>query len=73
MRYSVDVMQAAVRVLRALTEKTAPDSSDVAMLKDFDRSGNGRDLDELACDVIQKAVKRREQLRRAGGQDHIVG
>ena len=63
MEASKDAMQAAVRVLTALREKRTPDPADVVTLRQFDEAPDGRDLDMLACDVIQKAIKRRAGSR----------
>lgn len=68
MKYAVDVMQAAVRVLKALTDKEPPNPDDVAILREFENGAEHRDLDELACDAIQRAVKRREAIRRTQQQ-----
>lgn len=63
MHASLEVIQTATRVLSALTDRRSPDPADVIALREYDGRGNGRDLDELACDVIQKAIRRRAQVR----------
>jgi hypothetical protein len=66
MRTSLDAIKTATGVLTALTEKQAPDSGDIQALREFDESTNGRGLDELTCDVIQKARRRRAAMRAVG-------
>ncbi|HTR38876.1 MAG TPA: hypothetical protein VMH80_23380 [Bryobacteraceae bacterium] len=63
MRASLEVIKTATRVLSALTENQSPNPDDVQALREYDNSTNGRDLDELACDVIQKALRHRAQVR----------
>jgi hypothetical protein len=63
MRASLEVIQTATRVLSALTNNRAPDPADVVALQEYDGESNGRDLDELACDAIQKAIRHRAQVR----------
>jgi hypothetical protein len=67
MRASLEVIQTATRVLTDLTDQRKPDPADIERLRDYDEETNGRDLDELACDVIQKALRRRAELRRGLG------
>lgn len=50
-------------MLSALTDKKSPDAEDVRLLREYDGKGNGRDLEELACDVVQKALRNRAQVR----------
>jgi hypothetical protein len=57
-------MQTALRVLTAITEKRQPDPADVATLHGYAASQDtAMDLDQLACEVIQKAIKRRAKVR----------
>ena len=63
MRASLEVIKTATRVLSALTENESPNAADVQTLRDYDETRNGRDLDELACDVIQKALRHRADVR----------
>ena len=65
MRDSTEVLQTALRVLTALLDKQTPLVEDVAALRQFDGGGNGRELDVLCCDVIQKVVKDRGGFRGA--------
>ena len=66
-------MQTALRVLSALTEKRPAAESDVAALRKYADDGKDEPLDELACDVIRRAIERREAVRKAlrkrSGQD----
>jgi hypothetical protein len=66
MRAGIDAIKTGTRVLTALTEKR-PDAADIQALRQFDEFTNGRDLDELACKVIQKAVRRRGRNACGGG------
>ena len=63
MRASLDILQTATRVLAALTDQRSPDPADVITLREYDGAGNGRDLDELACDAIKKVLRHRAQLQ----------
>jgi hypothetical protein len=62
MQESLEAMKVALRVLSALTEKRPPDPADIEELRRYAPLANGS-LDELACDVIQEAVKHREHAR----------
>ena len=62
---SLNAMQTALRVLSALTEKRLPAESDVVALQKYANDGEGEALDELACDVIRRAIERREAVRKA--------
>jgi hypothetical protein len=63
MRASLEVIKTATRVLSALTDNQPPNPEDVQALREYDHSTNGRDVDELACDVIQKALHHRAEVR----------
>jgi hypothetical protein len=53
-------MATALRVLKAVTEKRHPDPADIAALRDLaGAQPQDIDVDELACEAIQKALKRR--------------
>jgi hypothetical protein len=59
-------MKLALRVLTALTQNKHPDADEVTALREL--SGptlQGMPLDELACEVIQKALKHRAAARGA--------
>jgi len=58
-------MKAALRVLTALSERHEPDQSDVDELHWYAPADRQRPLDELVCDAIQRALKDREQSRKA--------
>jgi hypothetical protein len=64
MQESLDAMKVALRVLTALTEKRAPNTPDVQALRQLAGDTGNSDLDDLACEVIQKAIKRRAQVRK---------
>ena len=65
MQQSYDAMKIALRVLKALTEKRYADSDDVALLHDLAGSqGRRMGVDELACEVIQQALKHRAIARQ---------
>ena len=66
MQQSLAEMKTALRVLTALNEKQAPATEDVEELRSL-APPDARDLplDELACEVIQAALKRRAAVRRA--------
>ena len=65
MRQSLDAMTTALRVLTAITEKRHPDPGDVDVIRGLAGTGcESMGIDELACEVIQKALKRRAS---AGG------
>jgi hypothetical protein len=66
MQESLDAMKLALRVLTALTERRDPDAGDAEALRGLAGDTDNRDLDDLACEVIQKAIKRRDQVRKAG-------
>ena len=63
MKASIEAIKTATRVLAALTERKIPDPADVESLRALSGFQNGRDLDELACDVIQQALKHRAEVR----------
>jgi len=64
MDQSLEAMQVALRVLSELNEKRHPAAADIEALRALagplpDHTG----LDEVACEVIQKALKRRAEVR----------
>jgi hypothetical protein len=66
MQESLEAMKTALRVLTALTEKLQPSPLDVDMLRQYaGPQPDGIGLDEYACDVIQRAIKRRAEVRRS--------
>jgi hypothetical protein len=58
-------MELALRVLAALTQKRHPNPADVDRLRTVAETG-ARELppDELACEVIQQALKHRAEARK---------
>ncbi len=57
-------MTVAVRVLHALNMKDAPRREDVEELRRLDPLlADTAELDELACEVIRRALKRRAEVR----------
>ena len=64
MQESLDAMNAALRVLTAVNEKRQPEAKDVEVLRSLagpQREGVG--MDELACDAVANALKRRAEAR----------
>ena len=58
-------MAVAIRVLTAINECRSPDAKDVEALRSLEPLlAETLPLDELACEVIQQALKRRNQLSR---------
>ena len=67
MERSLDAMKVAMRVLTALSDKRTPDPADIKTLNEFAPLLRDLSPDELACDVIQQALRRRSQVRARGG------
>jgi hypothetical protein len=65
MEQSLEAMTTAVRVLRALNRKQPPDPGDLDYLRQAAPVSAHLPPDELACEVIQQAVKRRTEVRTA--------
>jgi hypothetical protein len=65
MRAGIEAIKTATRVLAALTAKQEPDPTDIQALREYDEAPNGREFDELACDVVQKALRHRAAMRAA--------
>jgi hypothetical protein len=64
-QYSLQAMEVALRVLTALTEKRNPHPADVNRLRTIvDGSSRDLPLDELACEVIQRALRHRAEARK---------
>ena len=67
MQDSLDAMKLALRVLTALREHRRPEDDEVAALHALAAPKlQGMPLDELACEVIQAALKHRAAVRGAG-------
>jgi hypothetical protein len=64
MQRSLDAMSLALRVLTALNAHRSPEPNDVAELKALEPLlADTAGLDELACEVIHQALKRRAEVR----------
>jgi hypothetical protein len=63
MKTGLDVMKAALRVLSSITEKQAPDSRDLQALRAYAPEAAGFADDELAREMIQRALRARASLR----------
>src|SRR5262249_18752453 len=62
---SIEVMKIALRVLTSITEKSGPTRDDLDGLLSFAPDLTRLPPDELACEVIQRAMKRQVHLQRA--------
>jgi hypothetical protein len=60
---SLKAMQAAVRVLTEMTEGREPNPSDVEHLRQYAPSLSEASIDDLACEVIYRGLRRREEIR----------
>ncbi len=58
-------MKIGLRVLMALNEKRAPDPADLDALRHFTPLLGDLAPDELACEVIQRAIEWRAEVRAA--------
>jgi hypothetical protein len=69
MEPSVAAMEAALRVLTAITERRPPNPADVAELHSFAPDTQDVAPDELACEVIQQAIRatQMEKAQSGGG------
>ena len=66
MQESFDAMTTALRILTAITKECDPEPTDVVALRTFCGSqAQGVDIDELACEVIQNALRHRAKVRAA--------
>jgi hypothetical protein len=66
MEQSFEAMTIAMRVLTALNEKRPPDPRDLDYLRKVASTRAHIPPDELACEVIQQAIKHRSEVRIAG-------
>jgi hypothetical protein len=64
MQQSLMAMKLALRVLAAITEKQYPDPQNLAALRELAPAAAGMEADELACEVLQMAIKHRAEVRR---------
>jgi hypothetical protein len=62
----LDTMLLALRVLTAINERKNPDPTDVEKLRKLAPEGANRPVDELACEVIQLALKKRSKAAKQG-------
>jgi len=64
MEIATEALKTALRVLTATSHRTEPDPADVQELKRLaPLLADAASLDEMACDVIQQALKRRAEVR----------
>ena len=63
MQKSVEAMELAMRVLRAVNEKRNPDEADLSALRSLAPLVANLPPDELACDVIRQALEHRAKAR----------
>jgi hypothetical protein len=64
MQQSLQALETALRILKALTEHRHPEPADVEELQQYAGSRpEGMDLDEFVCQVIQTAIQRRAIAR----------
>ena len=66
MQTGLNAMQVALRVLAAITERRPAEPGDLAGLREYAPDANDLAPDELACEVIQRALKHRAALRSLG-------
>ncbi len=66
-----DAMNIALRVLMAIAELQEPDASDIEELRRVAIGHRDAPLDELACDVIQGAIKHRTQVQALTARKHL--
>jgi hypothetical protein len=65
------MLQAALRVLTALTDPRQPSPLDLEMLRQYGGpQPDGIGLDEYACGIVQEAINRRAAV---GHQPHRIG
>jgi hypothetical protein len=63
MERDVDLILTALRVLSAVVVQQRPDPSDLNFLRGVMPEMANAPADDLACEIIQKAAKRRAELR----------
>jgi hypothetical protein len=59
----VEPMKVALRVLSAISEGRVPSSADIAQLRAYVPDSAAAAADEVACEVIQQALKSRAAAR----------
>jgi len=63
MQQSLAVMKLALQVLSATTERREPNPSDVQALMGLAPEAAGLAVDDLACEVVQRALEYRKKVR----------
>ena len=66
---SMEAMKTALRVLTAINERRYPDPEDVHALRRYAPNAASLPVDELACEVIQQAMKVRAKIRGSSATD----
>jgi len=61
-----EMLDLALRVLTAITDRRYPEPDDIAALRSLARCARPMPIDELACELIQDAVRGRVAARAAG-------
>jgi hypothetical protein len=73
MQESLVMMQAALRVLTALTDQRQPSPLDLEMLGQYGGPQPvGIGLDEYACSIVQKAINRRAGVRASAAPNSLT-
>ena len=67
MQQSLNVMKVSLRVLAAVNAKETPSQTDLETLREYLGRPGSANPDELACEVIQKALFDRAKARRVAG------
>jgi hypothetical protein len=65
MQHGLDAMRAALRVLTSVTERQTPANEDLELLRAYVPEASNYGPDELACEVIQRALRKRSEVRAA--------
>jgi hypothetical protein len=66
MAQPADTLDLALRVLRAVTERRYPDPDDIAALQRLAPYAGPMPVDELACELIEQALRHRAKPLAAG-------
>jgi hypothetical protein len=66
MQQSLAAIRLAIRVLTAITNRQHPASADVEELRRLAQDSSRLPPDELACEVIQGALRRIARVRNEG-------
>jgi hypothetical protein len=61
-----EILETALRVITAISEREHPDPDDVAALKAYAPQSADLPIEELVCDVINDAIRHRPALRKSG-------